>query len=141
MPSYKQQIPEAPLQAWPPGIYEVEIISAEEKTSRAGNDMIVLKVQVLQDGETKGGKIMEHLVFSPKAVWKVDQVRQALGETIVPDEEVEVEADDFIAKRGKVALIIDEDDARWNRIDYWIAPDDAKPAKPPIDADDDDIPF
>ena len=41
MPSYKQQAVEE-SKPWNPGEYEVEILDAEEKVSKSGNDMIVL---------------------------------------------------------------------------------------------------
>jgi hypothetical protein len=136
MPSYKQSEPQEELKAWPPGEYQIEIISAEEKLSKAGNDMIVLKCKVIKNGEATGAKITEHLVFTPKAFFKVDQVRAAIGETIIPDEEVDVTPDDFIGKRARVTLGVNPDDDRWNEINAWLPP-----AKAEKDVDGDDIPF
>jgi hypothetical protein len=139
MPSYKQQAVEE-NKPWPAGEYEVEILDAEEKESKAGNDMIVLKCRVIVGGEQKGAKITEHLVFTPKAFFKVDQVRAALGETIVPDEELDVEAEDFVGKRGRVILKIREDDDRWNEIDRWVVPEGAATAGKLTEGGD-DAPF
>jgi hypothetical protein len=136
MPSYKQSEVEDQHKAWPPGEYQVEIVSAEEKLSKAGNDMIVLKCKVIKDGEATGAKITEHLVFTPKAFFKVDQVRAAIGEIIVPDEEVDVVAEDFIGKRARVFLEVNADDDRWNEIKGWIKPDPTQ-----FDRDGERIPF
>jgi hypothetical protein len=138
MPSYKQQAVEE-NKPWNPGEYEVEILDAEEKESKAGNDMIVLKCRVIVGGEQKGAKITEHLVFTPKAFFKVDQVRAALGFAVVPEEEVDVEAEDFIGKRGRVILKIREDDDRWNEIDRWVVPEGATTSK--LTEGGDDAPF
>jgi len=139
MPSYKQQAVEE-NKPWNPGEYEVEILDAEEKESKAGNDMIVLKCRVIVGGEQKGAKITEHLVFTPKAFFKVDQVRAALGFAVVPEEEVDVEAEDFIGKRGRVILKIREDDDRWNEIDRWVVPEGATTASKLTEGGD-DAPF
>jgi hypothetical protein len=138
MPSYKQQAVEE-NKPWNPGEYEVEILDAEEKESKAGNDMIVLKCRVIVGGEQKGAKITEHLVFTPKAFFKVDQVRAALGFAVVPEEEVDVEAEDFIGKRGRVILKVKEDDDRWNEIDRWVVPEGATAGK--LTEGGDDAPF
>jgi hypothetical protein len=122
MPSYKQAAVSEPAKPWAPGEYEIEVINAEEKLSKAGNDMIVLKCKVIKDGEQAGSTLTEHLVFTPKAFFKVDQVRAAIGETVIPDEEIDIEAEDFIGKRGRVVLKIREDDDRWNEIERWIVP-------------------
>jgi RNase P/RNase MRP subunit p29 len=135
MPSYKQQKPQDEPKPWPAGTYTVEIIDAQEKVSNSDNEMIVLKCKVVEKDQTTGAGINDYLVFSPKAIWKIDQVRAALGETIVPDEEIEINADDFVGRRGKVVLKIKADDDRWNEIERWVA------AEPAPKADTDAIPF
>jgi len=139
MPSYKQQAVEE-NKPWPAGEYEVEILDAEEKESKKGNDMIVLKCRVIVGGEQKGAKITEHLVFTPKAFFKVDQVRAAVGFPITPEEEVDVEAEDFVGKRGRVILKVKEDDDRWNEIDRWVVPEGATTAGKLTEGGD-DAPF
>jgi hypothetical protein len=143
MPSYKQSQPES-FGAWPAGEYTLEVVDAAEKVSQNGNDMIVLKCKVVEDGEVKGGKITDHLVFTPKAFFKVDEARAALGFKVIPDEEVDVEADDFIGKRGKAILGIQEGDDRWNEIVRWVLPTKESkpaPAKKATEEDGDEIPF
>jgi hypothetical protein len=126
MPSYKQSAVEEVFKAWDAGEYEVEIIDAEEKVSKSGNDMIVLKLKVIKDGEQAGPKIVERLVFTPKAFFRIDQARSALGFEIQPDEEIDIVADDFVGKRGRVILGFQEDDPRWNVVDRWVQVDPDK---------------
>jgi hypothetical protein len=139
MPSYKQQAVEE-NKPWPAGEYEVEILDAEEKESKAGNDMIVLKCRVIVGGEQKGAKIIDRLIFTPAWLPKIDRVRAATGEVVVPGEDINVEAEDFIGKRGRVILKIREDDDRWNEIDRWVVPEGAATAGKLTEGGD-DAPF
>ena len=153
MPSYIQTEPRETYFV-EPGKYEVEITKGVEATSQAGNEMIKLTCRVkLADG-TNGPELLEHLTFTAKAAWKIDQVRQALGQAIVPGEEVTIEAEDFVGASAWVVLGEEpgskNPDARFNTIERWLDPKEAakpiakpaaKPAAKQIDADGDDIPF
>jgi hypothetical protein len=140
MPSYKQQAVED-NKPWPAGEYEVEIIDAEEtKSKSAGNTMIVLKCRVIVGGEQKGAKIIKRLIFTPAWLQDIDRARAALGEVIVPGEDINVEAEDFVGKRGRVILKIREDDDRWNEIDRWVVPEGAATAGK-LKEGGDDAPF
>jgi len=155
MPTYKAAEPQSGGASHvAPGTYKIEVVKAVEKTSNAGNDMIVLDCQIQPNGPT----VREHLVFTAKAGWKIDQVRAACGQAVVPGEETIVTAEDF---DGATAIVeIGEEagtknpDQTFNCIVGWILPADAKglklgavggaakakPAAQAADADD-DIPF
>jgi hypothetical protein len=112
-----------------PGNYKIEVIKAVEKTSAAGNDMIVLDCQIQPNGPT----VREHLVFTAKAGWKIDQVRAACGQAVVPGEDTVVTAESF---DGATAIVeIGEEagknnpDQTFNCIVGWILPADAKGLK------------
>ena len=149
MPSYTQTEPRETYFV-EPGKYQVEITNGVEKTSQAGNSMIKLTCRVkLADG-TDGPEINEHLTFTLKAAWKIDQVRQALGQAVVPGEEVTIEAEDFVGMSAWVVLGEEagstNPNARFNTIERWIeakqtAKPAAKPTKPTKAEDGDEIPF
>jgi len=112
-----------------PGNYKIEVVKAVEKTSNAGNDMIVLDCQIQPNGPT----VREHLVFTAKAGWKIDQVRAACGQAVVPGEYTMVTAESF---DGATAIVeIGEEagtknpDQTFNNIVGWILPEDAKGLK------------
>lgn len=145
MPTYKQS--EArPVYFVEPGKYQLEVVSAVEKASQAGNPMIKLICKVLLPNGDKGPEIHEHLVFTPKAAWKIDQFRAALGQAVVPGEEVTIEAEDFVGATAW-ALLGEEDGAdaghRFNKIERWMLPSEAAQAtKPKTSAQEpDEIPF
>lgn len=86
MPTYTQSEPRETYFV-EPGKYQVEITNGVEKISQAGNPMIKLTCRVKLPDGTNGPEISEHLTFTAKAAWKIDQVRQALGQAVVPGED------------------------------------------------------
>lgn len=86
----------------PAGKYNIAIAGAEETVSSNGNTMIKLKIDVqgpfggTQFNEGEGPIVYDNLVFTPAAVWKIDQFRDAIGEIVVPGESAEVIADELI---------------------------------------------
>jgi hypothetical protein len=151
MPSYKQEEPKkAGTYFVEPGLYKVEVKNAVEKTSQNGNAMIKLVCKVLMQGGTEGPEVWDHLVFTAKASWKIDQFLASIGRAVIPGEEVSVEATDLVGTVG-VAEIGEEagtnnPDQKFNCIARWVFGDElkawkaGKPAtKKP--ADGDEIPF
>jgi predicted metal-dependent phosphoesterase TrpH len=153
MPSYKQEEPKkAGTYFVEPGIYRLEIKNAVEKVSQNGNAMIKLVCKVLLKDDIEGPEVWDHLVFTAKASWKIDQFLASIGQAVVPGEEVSVEATDLIGEVG-VAEIGEEagtnnPDQRFNNIARWVFGEELKAwkaGKPAVkihkDADGDDIPF
>ena len=159
MPTYKSsELKQAGVYYVTPGVYKMEVASAADKTSQNGNAMIklVCKIQ-LQDGSA-GPEVWDHLVFTPKAAWKIDQFLASIGKATIPGEDINVDAIDLIGSVG-VALIGEEPgqtnpEHKFNMIERWIFGDEreefltgkSKPlAKKPVatkkDEDGDDIPF
>ena len=141
MPSYRSSEPTIRPDYVEPGDYTVEVINASESISqKSRNELIELKLKV----EPSGAIIYDNLVFTPNAFWKIDAFRAAIGEIVLPDEEVEIHADEFIGKRGLARLTIEEFQGRKrNRVAAWLVPQ-AKPAAPaakPSGGEDDSIPF
>jgi len=137
----------------PPGTYDIEVVKATEKTSKAGNEMIVLDCQIVLPGGRKGPEVSEFLVFTDKASWKVDQVRAACGMAVVPGEPMDVEPKHFDGAKATVEIGEkpgEKGDVVFNTIERWVLPDEAakatkgKAAAPAKKADDeleDEIPF
>jgi hypothetical protein len=131
MPSYKQEEPKkAGTFFVTPGIYKVEVEKAVEKSSQAGNPMIKLECRVLLGDDGVGPILWDHLVFTPKASWKIDQFRASIGQAVVPGESVEIEAEDLVGKIG-IAEVGEEDgtsnpDQKFNLIVRWVFGDERK---------------
>ena len=142
MPTYTSSEPTSRPDYIEPGDYTVEVLNAEESVSKQQNDMIELKLRV----EPSGAILFDSLVFTPNAFWKIDAFRAATGETVVADEEVEIECDDLVGRRGRVRLTVEEYKGRKrNKVAAWLLPE-AKPTKAKPTAakggnDDDEIPF
>ena len=145
MPSYRSSEPTARPDFVEPGEYTVEVVNAEETVSQKGSDMIELKLRVQPSGAT----MFDHLVFMESAFWKIDSFRAATGESVTPDEEVDINADDLIGRTGRARLTVEEFNGRKrNKIAAWLPPKPAMPAPAATSAtaaakpkDDDNIPF
>lgn len=61
-----------------PGIANFTIISASEKTSKAGNPMIEIKMHVW-DSEGTQGQLLDWLVGAPEMAWKLKSFCQSIG--------------------------------------------------------------
>ncbi|XHR30529.1 MAG: DUF669 domain-containing protein [Chthoniobacteraceae bacterium] len=108
MPSYKSSEPASRPDFVEPGDYTLEVINATETVSKKGSDMIELQVKVLPEGEV----FFDHLVFVKNAYWKIDAFSAAIGETVLPDQEVDIHADDFVGKQGRARLSVEEYEGR-----------------------------
>ena len=150
MPSYKQQEPQAPQIT--PGKHKVEIEGAELKVSKnSGNEYIRLKCRVKLPDGTNGGTIYDNMVFVATAAWKIDQVREALGFAIVPNETASVEPEDLLGRSGTVIVEFNEETG-YHEIARWVSAKELAEAKAILNAppkagsvrtvaDGDDIPF
>lgn len=126
MPVYTSGTSSAPL---PDGEYRAEIEQAKLKDSKnSGNKMIEMWLRL-----PRGGMAIDNLVFVKSAFWKIDQFREALGEIILPDEEIEVNPSELVGRKPWVSVKTEtfEGKAR-NKIASYLPPK-------PGDSDDDDI--
>jgi hypothetical protein len=116
MPSYKSSTPTERPDHVEPGDYPVEVVDAVETTSKNGHEMIELKLKT-----TEGSYLYDFLVFIPSAFWKIDAFRAATGESVTPDEDVEITADDLIGRTGTARLIIEEyNERKRNKVAAWL---------------------
>ena len=141
MPSYKSSEPTSRPDFVEAGDYTVEVLGAEESISQKNhNEMIELKLKV----EPSGAIVYDNLVFTANAFWKIDAFRAATGELVIPEEDVEIVADDLIGRRGRARLFIEEHNGKKrNKVAAWLVPA-PKTGASPTNAkkdDDDSIPF
>ena len=116
MPSYTASTPTERPDFVDPGDYQVEVIDAIETVSKTGHEMIELKLKTLL-----GSYLYDFLVFIPNAFWKIDSFRAATGETVSPEEEVEIIADDLIGRTGKARLTVEEyNGKKRNKVVAWL---------------------
>ena len=141
MPSYKSSEPTSRPDFVEPGDYTVEVVGAEESISqKSHNEKIELKLKV----EPSGAILYDNLVFTANAFWKIDAFRAATGETVAPDEDVEIVADDLIGRKGRVRLVVEEyNGKKHNKVGAWLVPlpKTGAPAPTTKKGDDDSIPF
>ena len=138
MPTYKSSEPTSRPDFVPAGDYIVEILNAEESVSKQGNDLIELKLRI----EPSGAICFDNLVFTQNAFWKIDAFRAATGETVVPDEEVNIECDDLIGRTGRARLVVEEYNGRKrNKVAAWLVSSTPSPTADAKGGRDENEPF
>lgn len=136
--------------AWPPGVYDAEIVSAVEKLSKAGNDMIEMTLQVYHPDDGATRQVFDWLVEA--MAFKLRHCCEAAG---LADayEAGSLEAWQLEGKSVKVKLGIDpKAEIKRNRVVDYVVSTDAQHVRPaparaataaskPADPFGDDIPF
>jgi hypothetical protein len=131
VPTYRASEPQkATIYFVKPDFYEVEIRTAIEKNSERGNPMIKLTCGIIMPDGSNGPEVWEYLTFTEKAAWKIDQVLAAIGNAVIIGEEVDVEPEQLVGKRG-VCLIGEEagsenPDHKFNKIERWLFGEEKK---------------
>lgn len=135
-PKTQQQLDEALL--WPVGTYSYEIINAEDRLSKKGNEMIALKLQIFND---EGGHAFVDDYLLEAMAHKLRNAARACG-LIDKYEAGHLEAYDFLNKTGKVTIKIDKSkDPAYsdkNTVAKYLEPDAGDAAE--LDLDD-KLPF
>lgn len=105
----------------PDGEYYFRVKGGEFQLSKAGNEMLVVELH----NEEHNATIWDNLVFTEKALWKVDAFLRCLGTH--PDKGEEFDFDNeyvqsLIGKSGLVRLRTDEyEGKKKNKVDAYIA--------------------
>ncbi|MBC2592817.1 DUF669 domain-containing protein [Ruficoccus amylovorans] len=130
----------------PNGDYLVTVIEASETLSKAGDEMIKLKLEV----EGHGVYLYDYLVATESSFWKIDTFRKAIGDRVVEGEEVELNASALEGRQGHARLRIEEyQGKKSNKVELWITdnvPTTTLKTTPPATAqaqpkEDEDVPF
>jgi hypothetical protein len=121
MPTYEQN---AAGTIFPDGIYTFQCIDACEKESeKTHNAFIEMQLDVFNDDFTEKVRVVDRLVFTPNAYFKIDSFRKATGEKITQHEKVSFEAEDTIDRRGRVQLKTTSYNGKSrNEVDFYIEP-------------------
>lgn len=137
---------------FPAGIYDFQVVAAEEQTSRSGNEMVKLTLHVFNDAGAKR-TLFDYLVATDRAVFKIKAFAQATG---LADkfESGELDAVDMEGRSGRLKLGVEAASGSYpekNKVDAYLAaaPGAGKPyvrptrSKPVMSNDDlsDQIPF
>lgn len=96
----------APPPIVPEGDYVAAFIDAEESLSQNQNEMLVVRVEILE-GEYKSRGLKDYLVFTEGAKWKLAQVLVAIGMEI-PEGDFELAPTDLIGKTFGIRTIEEE---------------------------------
>lgn len=100
-----------------PGTYLVEIDSVEGQESSAGNQMAVMALKVV-NGQSKGSILIDRLVNTEKALFRVVNFLEALTGKPVPRKNLQINTDDWL---GKVIGVVMEDNEYNGRIRSQVA--------------------
>ena len=143
-PKTEQEIASAGL--LPAGDYGFEVTSAEDKVSKAGNEMVELKVKLFgPDGDTT---VFDYLIDGERSAFKVRHFAEATG-MLGQYERGDMPAHLMVGKTGRCKVSITKDKSGQypdkNGIADYIKAANApapsrRPVAPPQDLDD-DIPF
>lgn len=145
-----------------PGYYVAEVRDAIEKKAKSGNPMIELHLSVRGENGIVG--VRDYLVFSDKAIWKIEQFLYAIGKDLKPGDNISVDENDLIGRLLTVETTLENGDkqgVQFPKIERFMRDADAPfrgpkpvsnvpqnartaPAKGRMaepDMEDDDIPF
>ena len=92
-----------------PGRYPFRVVEAKEKKSSAGNPMIEFKARVIKEDGTTGRAVYGNLVFTAKALWKVDQFVAACGRHPGEGQDCELDPDEMIGWEFDADVVLEQD--------------------------------
>lgn len=119
------------------GRHRVKIVEIDEQTSQGGDDMLVFVFEVTK-GESKGARVYENCVLTDKALWKLQQILQAIG--IKCDGKVALDLDKLIGKVCEIDVFHEEYEGRTRaRIGEFFKATSAKSSDDEDVDDEDDI--
>lgn len=119
------------------GRHRVKIVEINEQTSQGGDDMLVFVFEVIK-GDSKGARVYENCVLTDKALWKLQQILQAIG--IKCDGKVALDLDKLIGKICEVDVFHEEYEGRTRaRIGEFFKVTSAKSSDDEDVDDEDDI--
>lgn len=119
------------------GRHRVKIVEIDEQTSQGGDDMLVFVFEVTK-GESKGARVYENCVLTDKALWKLQQILQAIG--IKCDGKVALDLDKLIGKVCEIYVFHEEYEGRTRaRIGEFFKATSAKSSDDEDVDDEDDI--
>lgn len=101
-PKSAQEVDEAGL--LDPGLYDFEVMEAEDKESKAGNDMVALGLRI-EDHNGRGLKVLDWLVATDGGAYKVRHFAESVG-LLAEYERGDMPAGLMIGKTGRCKITI-----------------------------------
>lgn len=142
-PKTDKEISEANLKK--PGVYDFEIRQAEERMSKAGNEMIVLDLTVHDHELGNSIFIQDYLLDIPSMAYKLKHASEACN---LLDDYLSgaLDAMNFVGKSGQLELGIQSDkEGKYpdrNSVKDYLRPINQPSSKEQVEAElDDSIPF
>lgn len=86
----------------PAGDYVAKIVSAKQKESESGNQMIVWKFKIVE-GKYKGKEMTGRTVLTPKSLWVLRNLLEALGAE-VPEKKTKVKYTKYIGEKIGISV-------------------------------------
>lgn len=118
---------------WTAGTYDFEILEADEQESRAGNDMIKLKVAIY-NAEGRRRTVFDYLMDTESMSYKLRHCAAAAG-LLADYEQGELHAEELVGRTGACKVSIrkaTEEYPAQNQIsDYIVPKEGAAPAEKP----------
>lgn len=134
---------------YPDGIYDYEILTAEERTSKKGNDMIKLEVRVFNHEAGNAITVDDYLVDVPSMEFKIRHAAESCG-LLDQYSTGFIQASDFVGRCGKLRLgqqegALKDEGTRYrsrNVVEDYIKPSGREVSKEKTERElDDSIPF
>jgi hypothetical protein len=101
----------------PPGEYDVTVMSATLAPTKAGDEMMVLRLSA--PGSSKW--FFDRLVFAERFYWKIAQFLTAMGKQLTGDEEIDPL--DYVCRSGRAIVGVHDFNGRpENFIKRWLPP-------------------
>jgi len=108
---------------FPAGKYLFVVKNCKETTSRGKGYPMLEMLLHFDDGED-GADVIDRLVFTEAAFFRIEEFLKSVGAVLVPGQVVDVEADDTIDKTGVAEIDIEEWEGRQRNkvVKYLPAP-------------------
>ena len=101
----------------PSGVYEVKVVDAESRSSKKGNEMIVLKLQTKHDALTH--HVRDYLMVAEGAAWKFTAFLRAIGQEL-PDGAT-INAADYIGESARAVIDVQQfEGGSQNKVVKWL---------------------
>lgn len=135
----------------PAGVYDFEVVGAEDAFSTKGNEMSKVTLQI-EDGEGRQRRVIDYLVSTDAMAYKIKQFAEGVG-MLAQYQKGEFSTDDMRGRTGRCKIVVAPAKGEYrakNTVAGYLkigaAPGngasppmgDPRPAAPPFD---DDIPF
>lgn len=93
------------------GRYNVRIEGAEERTSEAGNPVINLKLEIIDDPKNKSRIVFDSITLTDSSLWKVKTLLEKVGSKLGESDNVEAKeiATELLFKKMSVYVYAQND--------------------------------